>query len=131
MSAARLDILIEQGVDLPITFAYTEDDGSAPDLTTYTAKLQVRSDYGATAAAITLDNTSGITLQQLGVGVANIAAALSSALVIDYTQVKYIVNGLRSAKLGVWDLEIKSPAGKVIRLLAGDAYLSPSATTGI
>lgn len=131
MSAARLDILIEQGVDLPITFAYTADDESSPDLTTYTAKLQVRSDYGATDALITVDNTTGIVLGANGGGAGNISAALSAAVSIDYTQVKYIIDGLRAAKLGVWDLEIKSPAGKVTRLFAGDAYIAPSATKGI
>jgi hypothetical protein len=131
MSAARLDILIEQGVDLPITFAYVEDDGTAPDLSTWTAKLEVRSDYGSPAALISISNTSGIALGANGGGVANISAALSSALGVDYTQVKYVVEGLRALKLGVWDLFLKSPDGRPVRPLTGDAYLAPSATKGV
>ncbi|KAJ3472554.1 hypothetical protein NLI96_g13317 [Meripilus lineatus] len=93
--------------------------------------MQVRTDYSAAVAAITLDQTNGIMLGQLGSGAANIAAAVSAALGIDYTQIKFIVDGLKCVKYGVWDLEIKSPAGKVTRLLAGDVYVAPSATKGI
>jgi len=131
MSAARLDILIEQGVDLPISFSYTEDDGSPADLTTYTAELQIRADYGAATTLISLTQTSGIVMNQDGTGSADIAAALSSPIGIDYTQVKYVIQGLKCARLGVWDLKLKSPSGKVIRPLAGDAYFSPSVSTGI
>ena len=131
MSAARLDILIEQGVDLPISFSYDEDDGSPADLTTYTAELQIRTDYGAATALISLTQTSGIVMNQDGTGSADITAALSSPISIDYTQVKYVIGGLKCARLGVWDLKLKSPSGKVIRPLAGDVYFSPSVSTGI
>lgn len=131
MSAGRVDILIEQGADLIIENAYSNDDGSPIDVSSYTAKMQIRTDYSSEAPVVSLVNGAGITLSTTGDIVATVTAAQTAALAVDYTQLKRVMDGQRCFKFGVYDLEIKSGAGIVTRLIAGDAYIAPAATQGI
>jgi len=100
------NITIPQGTDqtLPFTIA-------GYDLTYYTAKLQARTNFGASAAFVTLTNGSGITL---GNGTFTIAFTNAQT---------------NAMPLGQWvyDLEVTS-AGKVDRLIQGSFTVTPQVT---
>lgn len=107
MQTGIYNITIPQGTDqtLPFTIA-------GYDLTTYTAKLQARTQYGASTAFVTLTNGSGITL---GNG--------SFSITFTNTQTN-------AMPLGRWvyDLEITSGAGKIDRLIQGSFTVTPQVT---
>jgi len=99
-------ITIPQGTDQ--TFPFTI---AGYNLTGYTAKLQARTQYGASTAMVTLTNGSGITLG-------------------DGTFSLTFTNAQTSAMpLGQWvyDLEITS-GGIVTRLLQGSFTVTPQVT---
>jgi len=101
------NITIPQGTDqtLPFTIA-------GYDLTTFTAKLQARTSYGAPSAFVTLTNGSGITLS-------------NGSFTITFTNTQ-----TNSFPLGKWvyDLEITSGSGTVTRLLQGTLTVTPQVT---
>ena len=82
------------------------------DLTSYTAKMQIRVSYGATDALLTLTNGAGITL---GNGTFSIA--------ITHTQTNTLPVGL-----WVYDLKITSPSGTVTRLIQGTVKVTDEVT---
>lgn len=107
MQPGIYNITIPQGTDqtLPFTIA-------GYNLTSYTAKLQARTNYGAATAFVTLTNGSGITL---GNG--------TFSLTFTHAQTN-------AMPLGQWvyDLEITSGAGEVDRLLQGSFTVTPQVT---
>jgi len=107
MQPAIYNITIPQGTDqsLPFTIA-------GYDLTTYTAKLQARTNYGATTAFVTLTNSSGITLG-------------NGTFTITFTSAQ-----TNTFPLGKWvyDLEITSGGGQVSRIIQGSFTVTPQVT---
>jgi hypothetical protein len=107
MQPATYPITIPQGTDqtLPFTIA-------GYDLTSYTAKLQARTQYGAPTAFVTLTNGSGITLG-------------NGTFTLTFTNTQ-----TNAMPLGRWvyDLEITSGAGKVDRVLQGSFTVTPQVT---
>jgi hypothetical protein len=107
MQPGIYNITIPQGTDqtLPFTIA-------GYDLTTYTAKLQARTQYGAATAFITLTNGSGITL-----GNGSFSIAFTSTQTNTFPLGKW-----------VYDLEITSSGGQVTRLIQGSFTVTPQVT---
>jgi hypothetical protein len=106
MALSTYDMSAEQGSDFATTVTYTNDAGSAVNLTGYTSRMQVRQFAGSKAPFLTLTNTSGMAITA-GTGVISVAitaAALSTVPAGSY----------------VYDLEIVSGAGAVTKLLSGD-----------
>ena len=107
MQPGIYNITIPQGTDqsLPFTIA-------GYDLTTYTAKLQARTQYGAPTAFVTLTNGSGITLA-------------NGSFTIAFTNAQ-----TNAMPLGKWvyDLEITSGGGQVTRLIQGSFTVTPQVT---
>lgn len=107
MLPAIYNITIPQGTDqtLPFTMA-------GYDLTTYTAKLQARTQYGAKTAFVTLTNGSGITLS-------------NGAFTITFTNAQ---TNLFPLGRWVYDLEITSGGGQVSRIIEGSFTVTPQVT---
>ena len=61
MKAGRYDFEVDQGTAFDMIVAYKQEDGSAVDITGYTAKMIVR-DYIGGTALLTLTNGSGLTI---------------------------------------------------------------------
>ena len=106
-------LIIEQGASAIRNVTWTDEDGNTPDLSTgYTAELVIADDY-ETAAALTLTDSSGITLGASGSIVFSITATQSAAL---------------DAGAYVWRLDITHTAsGRVDRILKGPCLVEAEA----
>lgn len=107
MQPATLSITIPQGTDQ--TFSFTI---AGYDLSSYTAKLQARTNYGAATAFVTLTNGSGITL-----GSGSFSWTFTNAQTENFP-------------LGQWvyDFEITSMGGERTRLIQGKMLVTPQVT---
>lgn len=113
--AAKHNFNIEQGATFERTLTLTNSDGSAFNLTGYTAKLQARNWYDSTTPILTLtsDPAAGIVITALTSVIAiTIAAATTAAL---------------TPANGVFDLEITNGT-KTIRLIEGQFIVEPEVT---
>lgn len=107
MTAGTHDITIEVGATFELTAVY-KVAGVVQDITGWDARMQVRKRQKSTDALLDWDVTGG----QITIDGAN------GAVIISVDAVSAGVTTL--PPYGVYDLEIESPAGKVIRLLKGD-----------
>ena len=114
MAATVYDIVIEQGATYSQSITYT-NNGTAVNLTGYSARMQVRPTMEAATFLIELTNANGrIALGGVaGTIVLSIAAADTTAI---------------TAGRGVYDLELVSGSGVVTRLLEGVATISRNVT---
>ena len=112
--AVTYNTTIDQGADWYITFVYENPDGTAVNITNYSAALQVRTSPLAKTAVLTLTNTSGITIT---------GATGTLACHATNVQTGAITNGKYA-----YDLEITSPANVVTRLVQGTIDVSPQVT---
>ena len=104
MAAGKYNITVEQGSTFNLNF--TIKTGTVVwDLTSYTARMQVRTSAGATDTLLSLTDSAGITLGgTAGTVAVTISAAATAAL----------LTGRH-----VYDLEIASSAGEVWRVIEG------------
>ena len=114
-SSNRYDLEIKQGATLSLTATWKDSTDAAVNLTGYTARMQMRSTYDASATILSLTSSAGITLG----GAAGTIAISASATV---------TAALTAPWSGVWDLELVSGSGEVTRLLEGAASVSPEVT---
>ena len=111
MSAARYNLVIDQGSDFAINFT-VKDNGSAKDLTGYSARAQMRTSKNATTVAATF--TCTIPDPSSGTVVMTLPNATSSAM---------------AAGTYVYDLEIfTSGDATVTRLIQGSVDLTQEVT---
>ena len=107
------DITCPQGATFDKTFTITVS-GSLLNLTGYTAAMQVRETYDASATLVSLTSSSGITLGgSAGTILVTISAAATAA----------IKDGFYS-----YDLEITSGAGVKDRVVQGKFIVTPEVT---
>ena len=88
-------------------------DDTPVDLTTYTARMQVRRDYSATDTIVDIADGDGITLGEDG----------EIDIYIDADDTSDLPRGSF-----VYDLELESDSGEVTRLLQGAFIVSPEVT---
>lgn len=111
MSAGRYNIIIDQGSDFSVLFTVSED-GSAKNLTGFSARAQMRSTKTATSIAATF--TCAITSATEGKLTMSLPASTSAAL----TAGRYF-----------YDLEIfTSGDATVTRLMQGEVDLTQEVT---
>jgi len=116
MSAAQHDFLIEQGATFKTTLTYTDNTGTAIDLTGYSARMQARANVSDVSPVINLSVGSGIAFTNPTSGQFDIEMTASETAALNAGQVlKY-------------DLELESPAGVVIRLLRGTITVDAEVT---
>jgi len=111
MSAARLNIEIEQGATWKHTLQLTSGDVTM-NLSGYTARMQIRKNYASESTLANLTSSSGITISQ---------GTLS--LLLSATSTTDLPSGA-----AVYDLEIESASGEVTRVIFGDVYISRQVT---
>lgn len=128
MAAGKYSFVLEQGATTNFEIQYKDANGSAIDLSGYSGKMQIKSDYAdnnpttyitlssslnADGTGLNFSGSNGSTPTQSGSIGIYISAASSSLLTFD------------TAK---YDLEIVS-GGTVSRLLEGNIKLSKQITT--
>lgn len=107
---------IQQGSSLYLPINVIDGDTSEPwALATYTARLKVKSAYGATASIESLTHADGITLAST---LPNVLVQRTGAQTAAYT-----FTG------GVFDLELIDASSVVYTVLAGTVVLRKEATT--
>ena len=109
--SAKANILIDQGADFSTSLTVTGDDGSATDLTGYTASGQIRKHYTSSTytdldVTFGADRTSGVITIALG----------------------RTANEAMEAGRYVYDVEITSGANTRTRLVEGLATITPQVT---
>lgn len=115
MTAGTHDITIEIGATFELTAIYQIND-VAQDITGWDARMQVRKRQKSTTAILDWDVVGG----QISVDGSNGKVIIS---------VDAVEAGNTDIPLyGVYDLEIESPTGKVVRLLQGDVNFSGEVT---
>lgn len=113
MAAGKLDLLVEQGTTYSQTLTW-KIDGTAVNLTGYTAKMQARTDVTSDSTILALTQASGLTLGgSLGTIRIDLTAEQTTAL---------------SPSNYVYDLEVTSGAGVVTRLVQGTFTVSAEVT---
>lgn len=114
MAAANLDIVIEQGA----TFRHTllvKQGGEPFDLTSYSARMQIRKTYSSVDPILDLTEDNGRIV-----------------ITPEEGKIELFIDAEDTADLafkdGVYDLEIESAGGEVTRILQGFASLSLEVT---
>jgi hypothetical protein len=110
MASSTYDITAEQGANYAASLTYRDSSNVLVNLTGYTARMQVRKTIGSTTPYLSLTNASGITL---GGAAGTVAIAISAATLSAIPSGNY-----------VYDLELISGAGAVVRLISGDFVVS-------
>lgn len=122
MRAGRYNINIEQGTDWELRFTWKDGEGTAIDLTGYTACMQVRAEHGAKAPVLEIcdqELTGAEVLLQF-------TAAQTGAIKTDPKKLVWVDE--RQAQVMVYDIELKSPDLKTTRILQGAANVYPEVT---
>lgn len=113
MTAADYNITCEQGSTFTKTLTIKDASGVARNLSTFTARMQVRPDIDSATKLLDLTSGAGdITLNSSGVVVISINATNTAAL----------------TQGGVYDLEIIDGSGTVERVIQGNFVLSKEVT---
>lgn len=113
--AQEHDIVVQQGATFKKTLA-VKDTGDQPiDLTGYTARMQVRTDFEATQPALDL------TTENSGIAINGPAGEIILTAADTATSTLSITNGF-------YDLELIKPSGDVVRLLQGKVTVSREIT---
>lgn len=115
MTATTLDLSIEQGANFERSIQVRNNDGTAKDLTGYSARMQVRQTYSSLVVLVEASTANGyITINSPGgIVTINIPATITEPL--DWV-------------VAVYDVEIFTSATNVIRILQGSMSLSLEVT---
>lgn len=109
------DVTIYQGASFSRVLTWKDEEGTAINLTGYTARLHMRSSQDADTPFVTLTTENGGIA--LGGAAGTITLSISAASTAAITDTS-----------GVYDLELVSASGIVTRLLAGEVLVSKEVT---
>lgn len=116
MAAGKYDLLIEQGATLQLNLVYKDANGDPIDITSYTARMQVRRDYNSPTPLLDLTTENGCIILGGAAGTISIEASDDMTRAIP-------------AKVGVYDVELIAPGnGVVTRIIQGAVTVSPEVT---
>ena len=107
---------VPQGADYDVSIRYLEND-TAVDFTLYSAKMQIRKGYGQD---LVLELSSAAGTIQLGSG-----AGVSPNVILKFTST---ATSALTSYGGIYDLELTSPAGLVLKPLEGKFELRREVT---
>lgn len=114
MPASIYDIICEQGATLVRVVTFKDSTGTPVNLTTYTARMKVRSSRGAPGVQLTLaSGGSGIALASNGEIEITVPAATTA--IVPAGKYRY-------------DLEVVSASGIVTRVVEGEFTVSGEVT---
>lgn len=111
MSAAQLDIVIEQGATYSIDIQVNDID-----LTGYTARMKGRPSHPAATTTFSLTNGNGLTISHQG-NHSHILVTMSATTTA----------ALAAPQMGVYDIEYET-GGVVTRVVEGSFFVTPEAT---
>ena len=108
--AVTSNLLMDQGADFTVTINYNDQDGTAKNLTGYTARSQMRKSYYSTSA---ISFTANISNPSYG----EITMSLNSNTTANVKAGRY-----------VYDLEVVSNTNVVTRVIEGIVTVMPEVT---
>ena len=114
-AVAEYDLEFNQGASYTKTFTWKDGDGVAVNLTSYTARMQVRQSVSATEVLLELTTENGRLT--LGGSAGTITLALTPATTAGIVW-----------RRGRYDLELVAPDGGVTRFLEGQIVVSREVT---
>ena len=133
--AGEYNFTIEQGADFTRTFTWTDAAGALVNLTTYTARMKIKTAAGGDLIA-SLASNANTTVPYIDVnGAAQTYTSAASGITLGGAAGTIIVTILAAGttlmnfKRGVYDLELVSASSVVTRLLEGNVLLSKEVTT--
>ena len=112
---ATVDLTINQGTDYVHTFIWKDENGDLIDLTSYTAKMQIRPNCGDGTLTLELSTVNGRI--SLGGTAGSIGLSISNS---DTEALNFVQE--------VYDIELTDGGGTVTRLVSGKVYLSKEVT---
>ena len=116
LSANKYILEMWQGATFSMVITVKDANANVQNLTGYTARMQIRTSYGAASATESLTTSNGeITITAAEGNVAlELAASRTANISVDYT------NGKPPKSTYVYDIELIDNNGKVSKLLYGD-----------
>lgn len=112
--AGEHNITIQKGADFGLTLTWKDENGSAVDLTGFTARMQIRKNADSQTTLASITNGNGITL---GTTNGQIDLAISNT-----------VTSAMDDGVAVYDLELVSSGNVVTRLLKGEVTITNEVT---
>lgn len=109
----RVDLVIEQGTTWGIAFPLLDEADQPADLTGWSARAQVRTKVGDSTVLYEWSSDGGNIEVGNGRAILTVPPAVSSAW---------------TWRKGVYDLELTSPSGDVIRPVGGGVRVDPEVT---
>lgn len=118
MSAARYNFVIEQSATFNYVLTYYSDEAQTTpvNLTGYTARMSIKLKVGDVDTIISLTTENGRITLGGALGTITLLITATDTSDLDF-------------KEAVYDLELESGTGTVIRLLQGSVILEPAVTT--
>ena len=114
--ADTYNLNIDAGATYQLTVTWNDSNGDPIDLTSYTARMKLKSAYGGTTL-VSLTDTDGLTL----------GGALGTIAIVIADTLTATLAGTSHTK-GVYDLEVESAGGVTTRILEGKWVCSPEVT---
>lgn len=114
LTPGNYDITLYQGATFAQTLTWKNSEGSAINLTGFSARMMAREHLDAEAFLTLTTENGGITLGGVAGTIALAVTATDTAAL--------------TASRGVYDMELVDGAGKVQRLLQGNIYISREVT---
>lgn len=115
MTAGIYNATIDQGATWSVTVTYEDPSGTPVNLTGYTAAMQVRQQYSSETADLTLTTSNG------GIAITGATGVVVVTMTDEQT-------GALDEGYYVYDLELTSAGGQVIRLIQGQLTVAPEVT---
>lgn len=115
MATTLTNFVFQQGATFTEGITYNDVNGVTKNLTTWTAKMEIKTHPGAATTILTLTETSGVQLASTGPNITiTVTAAQTAAMNFERAQ---------------YDLVLTDPAsGNVVRLIEGYITLDPAVT---
>ena len=113
MTAAKYNITIEQGANFSRTITYKDSNGDPINLSTYTARMQIRENYNFPILVSLTTENGGITL-----------GGSEGTIVI---QISAVDSALLDFDSGIHDLELVQ-VENVTRIIEGNVFFSREVT---
>jgi hypothetical protein len=113
MPAGRYNIVCEQGATFRLDMKWTDEKKRPMSLIGWTGRMQVRETVQSVSSVIDLTSPAGIEFPGGGQVRLNMSATVTAALPVGRF---------------VYDLELVSPSGEVVRLIEGFFTIKPEVT---
>lgn len=115
MAAAQYNLYMEQGATFALSITWKDSSGTPINLTSYTARMQVRRTKQSPTIIVEASTTDGRIV--LGGALGTITVTIPATVTDDL-----------DFGCGVYDLEVESSGGQVTRLIEGGVSLSKEVT---